>query len=421
MTLFVGAAIPMIVLGRGAVGVMLICGLLLAFLDYSKALKTSLRELPSHPLARLIALTTICWLPSLFFSPEPAVSGEVLFRSLFFLAGAFVFYGAFRHDDLRYTALLKTIVVSSLFFYLIASVLLTTRKLYDLDLMESIDWANSFLSLIRGNGWDHADYDIKLHLKESTSSGLLLFPLIALCAIRLRGWWACICALVLFELVFTIWLAENRSSIAGLGAICLTAAGLLAHERRTSHATLLAALALITIIGIIAGWLLFAAPSYTYISNNAQFSIPFWLIDPPRQEIWAFAWKAGHIPQWFGVGINTIDKLPNASDWNTIVGTRNIPLHPHNWVIEVLVETGVVGFAALMGAIVYSIYSLARRFMVSGHSGALAALCVMVSYWTNGLFSVSYWSSWWQVSFYVATAICLAGVPKNKYVSKSAQ
>ncbi len=415
MTLFVGAAIPMIVLGRGAVGAMLICGLLMAFWVSSKTLKASMRGLPGHPLARLIALTAISWFPSLFFSSDFAASGEVLLRSLFFLIGAYIIYEAFHNDDLRYTALLKTVVVSSLFFYLVASVLLIIRKLYNLDLIESIEWANRFLSLIRGSGWGDADYNIKLHLKESTSTGLLLIPLIAWCAIRLRGWWVCVCALVLLELVLSIWLTGNRSSVAGLAAAALTFGSLFVLKRRTPYAALLVILALVAIIGTIVGWLLFIAPLYTNIPDGLTFPIPFWLVDPPRQGIWAFAWQAGHVPQLFGIGINMIDKLPNASDWNAVVGTRNIPLHPHNWVIEVLVETGIVGFMALMGAIIFSVYSLSRQFLYTSHLGILAAICIMAGYWTNGLFSVSYWSSWWQVSFYIATAICLAGGPGKKH------
>ena len=413
MAVIIGAAIPAIVIGRGAMGALMICGLLIAVALRHRDLVCPLRGLAFKPITLLIAATALLWLPSVIQSLNPIGSLVVLTRMLIFLAGAFILYDAFREDEARYLALLKSFVVSSFLLYLIAVGLLMVRQMHDMELIENIEWANSFLSLIRGNGWINDDYNVRLHLKESTSSALLLIPLVIWAAYQLRGRWIFLCVLLLAELAASIWLADNRSSMAGVVAIVLTAGFLFAIKNRTVHAAGLSALVLIAIISGVMGWLLLIAPSYTGLPANEEFFFPLWLVDPPRQVIWAFAMKAGEAPQWFGVGINMIDKLPGASDWNQVSGTRNIPLHPHNWIIEVMIETGAIGIIALVVTIIFSAFSISREFLKTGHWAFLAALCVSAGYWTNGLFSVSYWSAWWQISFFVATAICLAGAPRR--------
>ena len=67
--------------------------------------------------------------------------------------------------------------------------------------------------------------------------------------------------------------------------------------------------------------------------------LPAWLIDYERQRMWDFALKLMHESPWFGLGINTINFQPGADA--QIPNTLDLPMisgHPHNWMIEVLVE-----------------------------------------------------------------------------------
>ena len=112
---------------------------------------------------------------------------------------------------------------------------------------------------------------------------------------------------------------------------------------------------------------------------------------------------------WFGNGINAINFLPGA-DAPMPGSTLNIiPSHPHNWLIEVFAETGAVGAISLVILIATLCFKIARNYLHSRDDGMLAALLVNAGYWGSGLLSFSFWSAWWQVSYLLMTALCLAG------------
>ena len=76
-----------------------------------------------------------------------------------------------------------------------------------------------------------------------------------------------------------------------------------------------------------------------------------------------------------------------------------------------LAETGFVGLASLVLAIAIVVLILAMRYRSLGYFAYAAALAVMTGYWVSGLFNFSYWSAWWQLSFCISMALCLAGLP----------
>ena len=98
-------------------------------------------------------------------------------------------------------------------------------------------------------------------------------------------------------------------------------------------------------------------------------------------------------------------KLPNNN-------LNVIPAHPHNWLVEVFTETGALGAFALLTLVITLCLKLSGDFLKSGNTALLAALLVNVGYWSSGLFSFSFWSAWWQVSFLLMMAFCLAGRPR---------
>ena len=86
-----------------------------------------------------------------------------------------------------------------------------------------------------------------------------------------------------------------------------------------------------------------------------------------------------------------------------------IPGHPHDWPVEILAETGVVGLAPLLGLVAMLFVGLARDYIATRDPAVLAGLAVNTGYWASGLFSFSFWSAWWQTAFMVLFALCLAG------------
>jgi O-antigen ligase len=108
--------------------------------------------------------------------------------------------------------------------------------------------------------------------------------------------------------------------------------------------------------------------------------------------------------------MNTINFAPGADAVipNTILKLKMIPSHPHNWVLEVMAETGVFGLLSLFGAIAVSTFHMIRKFLLNGDNAYLIAACMSVGYWVSGLFNFSFWSAWWQMSFVLIIALCLS-------------
>ncbi len=92
-------------------------------------------------------------------------------------------------------------------------------------------------------------------------------------------------------------------------------------------------------------------------------------------------------------------------------GTRAlemIPGHPHNWLIEVWAETGIVGLLPLLTTIAASFWIALHRFRADIGDDALVSLAVFAGYWASGLFNFSYWSVWWQASFFLIAVLGLS-------------
>ena len=103
-----------------------------------------------------------------------------------------------------------------------------------------------------------------------------------------------------------------------------------------------------------------------------------------------------------------INYVPGAFDQIPGYGYIYIPAHPHNWVLEVLAETGVVGLAPLVAVVAMMLARLIRDYLRSQDPAILAATAVSIGYWVSGLFNFSFWSAWWQVSFMILLALCLS-------------
>jgi O-antigen ligase len=112
-----------------------------------------------------------------------------------------------------------------------------------------------------------------------------------------------------------------------------------------------------------------------------------------RLEVWARAWSHVGDHPVFGIGPMNYRNLPDAVD-----------LHPHDWVLQLVLETGFVGFglfAVLMGLIWY-------RFSRYAHANlyGVAALSSLSAFLVAGLANTSIFNMWW-VAFLAFT--CLLG------------
>ena len=88
--------------------------------------------------------------------------------------------------------------------------------------------------------------------------------------------------------------------------------------------------------------------------------------------------------------------------------------------VEIVAETGFLGLLILAATIFVVFYQLLAKYRHSDDLKYVAAIALMGGYWGSGLFNFSYWSAWWQLSFYLAMVLCLMLNLKQTGASKTA-
>ena len=150
-------------------------------------------------------------------------------------------------------------------------------------------------------------------------------------------------------------------------------------------------------------WVHFYGPTFL---DNPDTYLPIWLIDPHRQAIWKFTFERTMEMPWFGHGIDTINLQPGASENAEGFYQSWIPSHPHNWTLEILSETGILGLVSLMATLLILAVRLARNFLANNHPNQnLALLALSTGFWSSAFFNFSIWSTWWLLTYFVLFAI----------------
>lgn len=110
-----------------------------------------------------------------------------------------------------------------------------------------------------------------------------------------------------------------------------------------------------------------------------------------RMDVWESAVRHLGDSPLFGVGLMGFRHLPGTVD-----------MHPHNWVLQMLLETGLVGtalFAVLMVLLLASFTRYAKANLYG-----VAALASLLAFLTAGLANTSIFNMWW-VTFFVFTSL----------------
>ena len=124
--------------------------------------------------------------------------------------------------------------------------------------------------------------------------------------------------------------------------------------------------------------------------------------------MWNYSFGVARESPWFGIGANTINLIPGSE--KPLPGDATLTIisgHPHNWMVEILAETGFLGMTAILVTIIVTFLFLYRRVRLSKDLGSLAVIAIMAGYWGSGLFNFSFWSSWWQISFLMGFALAM--------------
>ena len=398
--LLIGAAIPSVVFGRVVFATVLFLGFTaLLVSDLRREAWQYLTEQAKSLLGLCVGITVILWSVSAVSSSFPLRALEAEVRSAVFVGVGVMVLGAFRTDEALYHLCLRSLIIVCAVSVLIACLSMTV--------LPELYWA------VRLKGW--LSTPLETQLKTFSSLAVILIPLLAWLARRETPRLRIVALITLLGLIFLVWETYNRAAIAGLLGISLAWVATEMLHRGTRHHILLSLGGVaITIIAVVI-WLKMSRSGVIGNAPAGDWLFPVWLIDFQRQTIWAHTLDIFNQAPWFGIGANTINFTPGAD--MPLPGNESlhvISAHPHNWLVEVLAETGAAGLGGLLIVIGALTYRWVRAFRRTRKTAYQTALAITAGYWVSGLFNFSYWSAWWQFSFLIGLAVALGGTSENK-------
>lgn len=404
--IFCGISAPLLASSPTVFGVALALGLLLLLAAPGRfQLAADVALGARTPLGMMIILTFLLWLPGVAESPDLGRSLAIWGRMV-----GMVIVAAIIHYFLSRGALdacLRAMVVAALFCSVIA--------------LLGLYAASPIYGLFRGKGW--IDVNAAQILKYYGSALAVLAPVVVWAGIRLGRSWL-YAGLVHLAAAFVLIFAVD--SLAGLlGLVAALVVGGIVYICQCWHLVRgrAAALFLILLAVLLAAafaWVLFNLPPSPgagqiidgVYRGPVEIGLPVSLIDAHRQYIWRFSFDSALEAPYFGHGIDVSNYLPGASVLIDKFNQTLIPSHPHNWLLEIFLETGAFGLASLLAALVLLLHLWLRIGTVSPATAA-AGVAVFVAFWSSSMLNFSIWAAWWQGVFLVLSAIVLAAAPRD--------
>ena len=372
-----------IVFGRGALGVALGIAVLALIAAATSGLRWRLWGNPLRPTLTAMAILTLAWLPSVAGSLQPGLSALTLIRTAALIAGGAILVDFARQDNSDWP--LRVFVTGMLIALTFAVVAL---------------FVTPSIAFFRAHNGVAVP---RFALKSAASAIACALPVLIYAAWRLRGRWVWVVAVGLPLGLAVMYGTSSRSSLAGVLA-ALVLCGIVAATRRKPLLYLFGALALTVLAGTAAIAVALHWNEQRTLGGYDTFA-PYWLVDLHRQTIWQFTLDRFLERPWFGWGLNAIAAYPGADRMIPELKGEFIPSHPHNWMIESLAESGVVGFVPLLVIIAAVAVAAGRGYRRSGDRATLTWLALWLSYWAAGAFNFSMWNASWQVSGLVLAAL----------------
>jgi len=392
LVILLSCVLPIQIMGRAAIAGTLVLAFFcfLSLPQKSMYLKRTLYAVRSS-IGLMVLITAFLWVPNLFQSSDPIRSLEAGSRTFIFIVLATLFWAVLVENKSLHGLLCRTFILASGVAIIIALIAeLAVPGLY---------WFVHF------KGW--LNVPLGTSLKSFAALTVFMFPALLWIGYRLGGGWFILSVTSSVGFLVLVGLTYNRATIAGLIVMIVFGAGLIAWSSRSRLIRIgLPLVALAVFIGVLV-WLNITRQRPGF---EEDWYLPLWLVDYQRQSIWRFTAEIVEQNFWFGMGMNTINFAPGADTVipNTINNLKMIPSHPHNWVLEIMAETGVFGLLSIFGAIGVSIIHMIVKFFENDDNAYLIAICMSVGYWASGLFNFSFWAAWWQMSFVLIIALCLS-------------
>lgn len=390
-----GRAVFAVFLGLGTIAMLLSGGVAAYIGSIVKILKT--------PVGYLSVLTLCIWSASSIGSAFPAQSFSVLARMPAFLilaAMIYTFYCA--HPHLR--NLSYRVLAIGLFFVAFIAVATNTFWPEALGYIKAREFANTW--------WAQRSLKSYGSVAAMASVFLIWFSFQKEHAIERKI--AGVSALGLIAMVF---LLQSRAGVLGMISALLLC-GIVIGLRKRDKASAMIGTGLVVVIGAAIAMVFYQFDFGADLTLEGLF-VPGWLVDPHRQLIWEQTILLGLERPWFGWGVDTVNLVYDAKHTVADLVTKNgeavklIPGHPHNWLLEVFAETGLVGTLPILVIVGYIVWRPLRLYISSGNNTHLAVLGVSAAFWSSSLVNFSFWSAWWQMAYLLLVVSVAANVPEE--------
>jgi O-antigen ligase len=399
-----GAAAPLLVMGRAEIAVALaLASLCFLFASPWRKHVERLKKWRSAPLAVAAIIVLAAWSPGIFSSPDPGASFTVWARTGLFLVIASFCCAAIAGDEDAASLALKSLVAASVCAFAVA--------------LAALYISGDVLAYVRLQ--PGREYQAQHALKSYANTVMLLLPPLVFAAIAMPGRWRMAGGVATLLGVIIVFATHAKSPKAGLLAMVAATAVCLIFAIRSGLVRVM-----VIVVSLAAAGLLLTSvadklskTSERQLANVAAGFTPYLptvLVDVHRQAIWVFTLDKGLSRPWYGHGINRAEEIQGGREIAVRTGRgrggENVPSHPHNWLLEIFVETGILGALATAGAVAWFLIGLLNRYFAGKDHLILAVFATSVGYWSSGLFNFSFWSAWWQVAHLVIIAVMLANV-----------
>lgn len=391
-----GVAIPLTAFGKATLLFSLVPALLLCIYTFRGTYdRQYFLNAMRTPLAAFIGIIFALWAISAAGSLDVPRSFQVWGRSLLYILSALILARCLAKHPALMPALQRSLVGAS------GAVLIF--------ILFVIFVEDSPLTLLQtlGSSKDQTDTAFKAY----ASAMVCLLPIILWSGVRLGGRWQAAAYLMVPGALLFFWSAHSRAALLGLlsAALAVIIIRSLLSASRGMRRAIVTILVVSTLVGAVTLLTRLPQPSTT---NSADSRLPTFLIDHHRQLIWGFV--VGKIKEkpWFGHGIDIINQTDGAAARIPELNQNFVPSHPHNWVLEITAETGLLGLTAITAALLV----LLRQLAVIAGSGQLvgwAGTASFAAFWGSGLSNFSIWASWWQIVFFLIMAIVFAAAPQK--------
>jgi O-antigen ligase len=130
-----------------------------------------------------------------------------------------------------------------------------------------------------------------------------------------------------------------------------------------------------------------------------------------RLYIWNYAANKASEKPWLGWGFNAARSFPVAESEYVLGGRHPLPLHPHNNILQVWLETGIVGvviFAAFLLFLMQRVKDIGVESGKGKDLGMALFMGLIVNYFIIGAIGYGIWQNWWVSAIFISSWFMLS-------------